>query len=113
MTVIKVDKRNSHFIIEIAGHANYAEHGKDIVCAGVSLLSFMLHRTINNGAKVITDIMEDGYCYFAFASEKETVNASIKTIVSGFQMLSDAYPSYVSFSLTSDEDIYKDTSDRR
>jgi uncharacterized protein YsxB (DUF464 family) len=24
--------------IEISGHANYAEHGKDIVCAGVSTI---------------------------------------------------------------------------
>ena len=32
-------KSNGSFIeYEVTGHANYAEHGKDIVCAGVSTL---------------------------------------------------------------------------
>ena len=32
--MIRVVKKNN--IIEISGHANYAEYGKDIVCASVS-----------------------------------------------------------------------------
>lgn len=34
--------------IEISGHANYAEVGKDIVCAGVTALAQTLIRSIEN-----------------------------------------------------------------
>lgn len=34
--------------IEISGHANYAESGKDIVCAGVTALTQTLIRSMEN-----------------------------------------------------------------
>ena len=112
MTNIKIDRRDSHFVIEISGHANYAPKGQDIVCSGISLLSFMINNVITQEARVITCIMEDGYCYFAFVTEEETTKAKIDMIASGFRMLSDVYPQYVSLSLTSDG-RYIDTSERR
>lgn len=35
--------------IRITGHAEYAEHGQDIVCAGVSVASQMLKVMLNGG----------------------------------------------------------------
>lgn len=112
MTTIKVDRHNSHFSIEISGHANYAPRGQDIVCSGISLLSFMINELITNEGQVITNIMEDGYCYFIFVLDKETSIASMNTIASGFRMLSEAYPNYVSFTST-DVDYRNGTSERR
>ena len=36
ITVTKED--NGHINIDVNGHANYAPHGQDIVCAGVSAI---------------------------------------------------------------------------
>lgn len=36
MTRIEVDLASGLVVIKAEGHANYAEHGKDIVCASVS-----------------------------------------------------------------------------
>ncbi|MFE1631061.1 ribosomal-processing cysteine protease Prp [Brevibacillus reuszeri] len=38
MIKIKVLLDNGEMKIEAVGHANYAEHGKDIVCAGISTI---------------------------------------------------------------------------
>ena len=38
MTSITVSKADGHIIIDVNGHANYNEYGKDIVCAGVSAI---------------------------------------------------------------------------
>lgn len=41
MTLVKVSMHNRQISsIEILGHADYDEYGKDIVCAGISALSF-------------------------------------------------------------------------
>lgn len=41
MTLVKVSVHGSKIsVIEILGHADYDEYGKDIVCAGISALSF-------------------------------------------------------------------------
>ena len=100
MTSIKVDQRDSHFTIEISGHANYAPKGQDIVCAGISLLSFMIHKIVLEETKVISDIFEEGFCRFAFVAEDNLTQEKIKTITSGYQMLSEVYPNYVSFTST-------------
>ncbi|MED1919470.1 ribosomal-processing cysteine protease Prp [Bacillus thuringiensis] len=38
MIRIKAFLDNGEMKIEAVGHANYAEHGKDIVCAGISTI---------------------------------------------------------------------------
>lgn len=61
-------KREKNWVsFEISGHANYAEHGQDIVCAAVSALSIT---TVNNFERLaqfqpIVDIDEQngGYLY--------------------------------------------------
>lgn len=42
MTNVKFEVTENEFILDVSGHANYAEHGKDIVCAGISALVFAL-----------------------------------------------------------------------
>lgn len=39
MTEITYHNDNRRFMIDFKGHAEYAEHGKDIVCAGISAYS--------------------------------------------------------------------------
>jgi uncharacterized protein len=37
--IITADRRFGNLKIDVRGHAGYAEHGKDIVCAGVSAIT--------------------------------------------------------------------------
>ncbi|GIP16908.1 hypothetical protein J40TS1_25500 [Paenibacillus montaniterrae] len=39
ITIVRDDKSNRIVSFAIEGHANYAKHGEDIVCAGVSAVS--------------------------------------------------------------------------
>lgn len=38
MTKIRVTQANGRMVIEVDGHADYAPHGQDIVCAGISAI---------------------------------------------------------------------------
>ena len=38
MTKITITKGNGRMIIDVDGHADYAPHGQDIVCAGISAI---------------------------------------------------------------------------
>ena len=46
MRLIEITQKNGS--ITISGHAGYAEHGKDIVCAGVSMLIQTLIESFEN-----------------------------------------------------------------
>lgn len=39
MTNIRVTMRDGYMAIEVDGHADYAPHGQDIVCAGISAIT--------------------------------------------------------------------------
>lgn len=40
-------QNDNHYAFSIEGHANYAEHGKDIVCSSVSVLSITVANEIS------------------------------------------------------------------
>ena len=50
---------------EVCGHANYGEHGKDIVCAAVSSAAYMVVNTISDVLNVSAEVnvRDDGYMY--------------------------------------------------
>lgn len=60
MIDVHIRKPNAHYAeFYITGHANYAERGKDIVCAGVSALAI----TLENALQELSDvpIVKKGY----------------------------------------------------
>ena len=50
---------------EMRGHANYDEHGKDIVCAAVSSAAYMVANTITDVLSIDADVQvhDDGQMY--------------------------------------------------
>ena len=56
--MIKVIKKNE--VIEISGHANYDEYGKDIVCASVSSVIMTTVNSIMNIDNSSISYMDDG-----------------------------------------------------
>ena len=48
MLSIRIDWAKETFELDVVGHAGYAEHGKDIVCAAVSVIVGMFASEIKN-----------------------------------------------------------------
>ena len=61
MTLIQYKALNGKYDLSIQGHAEYAEQGKDIVCAAISALTYTALNAIDNMEGVIKDIhVSDG-----------------------------------------------------
>ena len=63
MIKIKINKTNNKYeSLLVSGHSNYDEHGKDIICAGVSaiVVGGLNALTIENKKKISAKV-EDGY----------------------------------------------------
>ena len=54
MLSIRIDWAKETFELDVVGHAGYAEHGKDIVCAAVSVIVGMFASEIENHEKLYT-----------------------------------------------------------
>lgn len=83
--------------ITICGHANYAEYGKDIVCASVSTLTQTLIASLEK-------MKDDDFSYRAEAGNVEIVfnedlseiaQLLIKSFFIGANGVAAAYPDYV------------------
>lgn len=82
--------------ITISGHAHYAEPGKDIVCAGVSVLVQTLIQSIE---EITTDKihydMQPGMVHIKYGNLSEKGTALVDSFFVGCKMIADEYPDYV------------------
>lgn len=103
MTCIKVRDSDTDFSIQIVGHADYAEKGKDIVCAGISTLAFTFIEMLDKHPDMFTQYgyeSSDGVMKIHFKYiNKNFLQPVISTIMCGFSMLADTYPENISFFL--------------
>ncbi len=82
--------------ITATGHANYAEYGKDIVCASVSML-------LQNLIKSIHDLTDDkieydlkaGQAFIRYRDLSEKSKTLIDSFFIGICSIADAYPDYI------------------
>jgi uncharacterized protein YsxB (DUF464 family) len=79
--------------VTISGHAEFAERGKDIVCAGTSMLTY----AIANKCLKINDkfeILEDSKKGMNFKNDGKNgeINLLLETLVEGLEMLQEEYP---------------------
>ena len=83
--------------ITITGHAGHAEHGKDIVCAGISTLV----QTLIASIEALTDDsmeyhIESGKTELFFETDlSEGAQLLIKSFFIGVSGIETAYPGYV------------------
>ena len=93
----------NHIRLIVKGHAGQAEHGKDIVCSAVSILTYTIaenvRRLCTNHIGCIS--LEEGDSevdiFFNSDREYEKIGGKIEAIVTGFEILSKSYPEYVTF----------------
>ena len=100
MIEVYYDQSETEFYLSICGHANYAENGKDVVCAGVSTLAYTLaeylsvedfdiplHVSFNDGAAEIS-------CH-ATEDNVVRIQAAFDFAMTGIKVIAQEYPSYV------------------
>jgi len=105
MTEVTVLIKNRIVSIEASGHAGFADHGEDIVCAAISVL---VQTAVNSLEKVadisanhiIVEMHEDGYMYIELpANLKETQQSKaevvLRTVLTGLEGIAEAYPKYM------------------
>jgi uncharacterized protein YsxB (DUF464 family) len=80
----------------MSGHAQYAEIGKDIVCAGVSALVQTLIQSIEElTADKIQYVMSPGTVDIKFGSLSEHAQVLVDSFFVGLRLIADEYPENV------------------
>lgn len=93
----RATETGNSFIFNVEGHANFEEHGKDIVCAGVSSLAQALCAFIMNSMAtyVLSESANGGSIYLRVENPDEKVRAGIEMTFLGMLQIEMAYPDYV------------------
>lgn len=82
--------------ITILGHAEFAELGKDIVCAGISALVQTLIQSIEElTADAIQYDMQPGTVDIKFGDLSEEAQLLVNSFFIGVQMIANTYPQNV------------------
>lgn len=95
MTDISVVYKDDIYILRMDGHAGLDENGKDIACAALSVIEYMLvsWAEANSDAVEILEICENPGYVFLELRIKDDVFAHIAEIVNmGFEGLCTLYP---------------------
>jgi uncharacterized protein YsxB (DUF464 family) len=80
LITVKVTKNS----IKTTGHADYNEHGKDIICASVSILMQTLE------LRCITSLKDNGFM-IVYTDDKQ----ALELIAEGLKLIANNYPQYV------------------
>lgn len=104
--MININFNPNTFELEVNGHAEQDEKGKDIVCAAISILFYTLGQNLIDsaemleGAPMVRDEDGNGYIRCTPKAEYEGNIACIyRTILVGMQMVEEEYKNYVVFSV--------------
>lgn len=82
----------------ISGHAGYAAHGKDIVCAALSFLSITCANALESVAgQTPQTAMDDetGYLSVRLQTPNEKAQVIFQVLASGVRDLCNAYPKHI------------------
>ena len=105
MTKAKFIYSNQGFhIFEISGHAEYADEGLDIVCAGISATVInslnLVMKLLGNNVK-FNENQEEGYMKLDVVknnfnqSTREFLELTIENLYESLQQISDIYPNHL------------------
>lgn len=97
MTEAKFDYNGDIRKVEITGHADYDVKEKDIVCAGISMLSqtymyYIQDLEPKGKAVMISLLMSDGNFFMCSRAKSPEAEAAFEMLRSGLSTLADNYP---------------------
>ncbi len=105
MISVKIQgKHNKANEIIVSGHAGFADHGEDIVCAAVSVLTISILNGLTEivGRKDLGEVVEEGYVRFNIPEvTDEPMKSKTETLIStyllGIRGIKEAYGDYIQF----------------
>ena len=100
MIKVKVVKNESQMHFTGLGHAEYAEYGKDIVCASVStaiIMTLNLTERLNLSYNVKKQVVKEGEFDIFVDISNETVKAIFYNLDDMLKELANDYPKYVKY----------------
>jgi len=93
MINVKIIKKESEIEIYSRGHAEYAEHGKDIICSAVSALIINTVNSIeeltNSKIKIISSV--EGDLKVNVLDKTDEAELLIKSLILGLKSIRDEY----------------------
>ena len=89
--------------VHIRGHANYAPHGQDIVCAGVTALTQVLVESLETltGNEIKYD-MSPGRVDIEIGNPDEDAQLLMDSFLVGIEMIADEFPEYIRVEISND-----------
>ncbi len=92
MIKVKIEKKDYIEKIEIKGHANFNEHGKDIVCASVSsILITTVNAIISFNEKAISYEEKEGYTKIDVLINEQVTQTLLQNMINLFEELENQY----------------------
>ena len=98
MTTCRIVKENEEASIEVKGHAGYAKHGHDIVCASIStacIVTANLIEKLNLSYNIIDLVCDEGYFRLSVKTIDETLNGIFENLEYTMEDISKQYPKYL------------------
>ena len=98
MIKIQINKTNDKYCsLVVSGHSNYDEHGKDIVCAGVSAIVVGgLNALGIENKKSISYRVDDGYVNLDVLDiENDNIQLIMSVIVVQLRTIEESYKKYI------------------
>lgn len=88
-----LQKRQDTYEVQVVGHANYDETGKDIVCAAVSILvqSFEMYCEETNGIRIMDKTLQPGIAMYFVTGDKTLIEPAYNMLKIGIEMLSENF----------------------
>ena len=94
MIHIRYQRRRGGHRLEITGHAQHGPAGQDIVCAGVSAISWALLGYLD-GRGLLEDAWADKGAMLLYIRDGDRAQAAIEMAMTGYQQLKEKYPQNV------------------
>ena len=97
MVVVEFSKNEKIEMLRITGHANYASHGEDIVCAGISTLAYSIGNKILNLDEKFNLVVDENEFLFKNNKDTDNINLLLETLYEGLLMIEHQYPKNITF----------------
>lgn len=95
MIRVNYSQEGSRYRLAVTGHAGYSANGNDIVCAGVSAISYALLGYLQNSPAVATEAHMDSGDLMIDCTGPETICAVFEMALIGYLQISKKYPQCV------------------